>query len=100
MRFADDIDLLGGSEELQQLAKRLEQPDAGYGTEISSDKSQILVNSINGTSIEEVKIRLEQADSATTRLAILGKTPTPIGFSTKIKLYKSLVLSIQTAQWM
>ena len=45
------------------------------------------------TSIEEVKVRLAQALSAMTRRAILWKT-NAISFSTKIKLYKSLVLSI------
>ena len=44
---ADDIDLLGGSEEeLQHLAKRLEKTAAGYGMKISSNKSKILVNSV------------------------------------------------------
>ena len=43
-RFADDIDLLGGSEkELQQLAERLGKTAANYGMEISADKSNILV---------------------------------------------------------
>ena len=47
MRFADDIDLLGGGkEELQQLTERLEKTAADYGMEISSDKSKILVNSV------------------------------------------------------
>ena len=37
----------GGSKgELQQLTERLEKKVAGYGLEISSDKSKILVNSI------------------------------------------------------
>ena len=50
-RFADgryDIDMLGGNaKELQQLAKRREKKTAaGYGTEISSAKSKILVTSI------------------------------------------------------
>ena len=102
MRFADDIDLLDGSEEeLQQLTERLGKTAAGYGMEICSDKSKILVNSIkprpstnmwingkmleevgqfkyigstqtkDGTSIKEVKARLLQAHSAMTRLAIL-----------------------------
>ena len=47
VRFADDIDLLGGSEEeLQRLTERLEKTAAGYGMEISSDTSKFLVNSI------------------------------------------------------
>ena len=43
LRFAEDIDLLGGSEEALQ---RLENTDIGYGMEISSDKDKLLVNSI------------------------------------------------------
>ena len=47
LQFADDIDLLGSSqEELQQLTQILEEIAAEYGTEISSDKSKILVSSI------------------------------------------------------
>ena len=78
--------------------------------EISSDKSKILVNSIkprpstniqvgevdqfkylgstqtkDGISVKEVKIRLAQAHSAMTRLAILWKNKT-ISFPTKIIL--------------
>ena len=46
-RFANDIDLLGGSkEELQQLTQRMEKTAADYGMEISFDKSKILINSI------------------------------------------------------
>ena len=45
--FAEDIDLLRDSkEEVQQLTERLEKAAAGYGMEISSDKSKIFVNSI------------------------------------------------------
>ena len=125
LRFADDIGLLGGSEEeLQQLTQRLEETAAVYGSEISSDKSKILVNSIkptpstntwikkmleevdqfkylgstqtkDGASIKEVKIRLAQVHSALTRLAMLWKNKA-ISFSTMLKLYKSLVLSIFT----
>ena len=47
LQFADDINLLGGSEEeMQQLPERLEKADAAYGMEISSDKSKIPVNRI------------------------------------------------------
>ena len=40
LRFADDMDLLGGSDELQQLTERLEKTAGGYGMEISCDKSK------------------------------------------------------------
>ena len=45
------------------------------------------------TSIKEVKIRRAQAQLAITRLAIVQKNKASC-FPTKIKLYKSLVLSI------
>ena len=100
MCFADDIDLLGGSEEeFQQLTNRLQKTAVGYGMEISSDRSKILVNSIkprkstnicNGKTLEEVdqfkylgstqtkngipikgiKIRLAQAHLARKRLGM------------------------------
>ena len=47
----------------------------------------------DGTSVKEVKIRLAQAHSAMTRLAILWKNKA-ISFPTKIILYRSLVLSV------
>ena len=117
LRLADDIDLLRSSEEeLQQLTQRLEETVAEYGMEISSDKSKILVNSPkprpstnilmngqtlkylgstqtkDGTSAREVKIRLVQAHSSMTRLAILWKNKA-ISFPTKNILHRSLVLS-------
>ena len=47
LRFATDIDLLGGrEEELQQLTDRLEKTAAECGMEISSDKRKIPINSI------------------------------------------------------
>ena len=45
LRFDDDIDLLGSSEEeLQQLTQKLEETAAEYGKEISSDESKIIAN--------------------------------------------------------
>ena len=42
MWFADDIDLLGGSEQkLQQIAVRLEKIPTGYGMEISSGQKKL-----------------------------------------------------------
>ena len=41
LQFADDINLLGGSEEeLQNLIERLDKTAAGYGMEISSAKAK------------------------------------------------------------
>ena len=47
----------------------------------------------DGTPVKETRIRLAQADSAVTRLAILWKNKA-ISLPTKIRLYKSLALSI------
>ena len=65
LRFTDDIDMLGYSEEeLQQLNERLEKTAAGYGIGISCDKTKFLVSSIkprsstniwkNGKTLEDV----------------------------------------------
>ena len=62
MRFADEINLLRGSEEeLQQLAERLEKTVDWYCMESSSDKRKILVKPrfsaniwMNGKTLEEV----------------------------------------------
>ena len=85
MRLADDIDLLGSSEdELQQLTQRL----AEHGIEISSDKSKILVNSIKprpSTNIQMSGQTLEEMD----QLKCLGSTQTKDGTSVKdVKISK------------
>ena len=64
LRFVYNIDLKGGSgEERKQLTERLEKTAIGYGMEISSDKSKIIVHStkprpssniwMNGKGLEE-----------------------------------------------
>ena len=123
LRFADDIDLLGGSnEELQDLTRRLEERAGAYGMEVSTEKSKILVNSTNsvkaeifmngqkleevdafkylgatltkdGRSTSEIKTRLAIATSAMAKLNKIWKSR-EISIPTKIKLYRSLVLSI------
>jgi hypothetical protein len=64
LRFADDIDLMGGSnKELQDLTNRLEDRAGAYGMEVGTDKSKTMVNSttntqaeifVNGQQLEEV----------------------------------------------
>ena len=56
-------------------------------------KYLVSTQTIDGTSIKEVKIRLVQAHLAMTRLAVLWENKA-ISFPTKITLYKSLVLSL------
>ena len=123
LRFADDIDLMGGSEdELQHLTDSLAERSSAYGMEISTEKSKVMINSVNdihaniimngekleevsqfkylgatltkdGTSTKEVKIRIAAATSALARLDKIIKSKN-ISFQTKYKLYKSLVISI------
>ena len=64
LRFADDIDLMGGSNgELQDLTNRLADRATAYGKEVSTEKSKIMINntnklnadiSVNGQTLEEV----------------------------------------------
>ena len=122
LRFADDIDLIAGSnQELQDLTDRLTSRATAHGMEVSSEKSKVLVNTtdkkanivMNGENLEEVdnfkylgatitkdgrsttevKTRLAMATSSMARLFRIWKSK-EISFSSKFKLYKSLVLSI------
>ena len=64
LRFADDIDLMGGSSgELQDLTNRLVDRARVYGMEVSIEKDKIITNStnyigadtnMNGQKLEEV----------------------------------------------
>lgn len=122
LRFADDIDLMASNEtDLQTLTKRLDNAASQFGMEINTEKSQILVNgdaskrtqisvggqvlqeveafkylgvtlTKDGSSTKEVKTRLGMATAALTRLTKIWKST--IDFKVKLKLYKSLVVSI------
>ena len=124
LRFADDIDLIAGSNtELQDLTNRLVESSKAHGMEISQEKSKTMVNSKNndkcakiymdGILLEDVKIfkylgatlKSDGASGnelririATATSAILRLniiwTSTNISFKIKFNLYRSLVLSI------
>ena len=126
--FADDIDLMGGNnDELQELTDRLSNSARECGMEISSEKNKVMVNSIdnttvqismNGQQLEEVmafkylgatltkdgrstaEIKMGLA-IATASMAKLNKiwSSKDISFSTKVKLYKTLVLSTLLYGW-
>ena len=124
LRFADDIDLIAGTEEELQELTTLERRARAYGMEISAEKSKIMVNSriaprstilMNGERLEEVRsfkyfgsIISSEGDStaeirtrinlATSAIARLKKiwSNNNIKTSTKIRLYKSLVVSVLT----
>ena len=122
LRFADDIDLIAGSNtELQDPTNRLVESSKAHGMEISQEKSKTMVNSKNkcakiymdgilledvkifkylgatlksdGASGNELRIRIATATSAILRLNIIW-TSKNIGFKIKFNLYRSLVLSI------
>ena len=123
LRFADDIDLIAKSnQELQELTDRLADRSRAYGMEVSSVKSKVMVNSLdnatanitlNGETLEvvesfkylgstltkdgrtdrEIEIRLAQASAAMSKLSKIWRSSS-ISFKTKIRLYRSLVLSI------
>ena len=123
LRFADDIDLMAGSNnELQVLTTRLADSAGAYGMEVSHEKSKVMVNSRNDTSADiimngqkleevnnfkylgatlskdgsctaEVRIRIATAMAAMSRLSRLWKSSN-ISFTTKYRLYQALVVSI------
>ena len=123
LRFADDIDLIAGSnQELQDLTERLTTRATAHGMEVSSEKSKVMVNSnedkkanivMNGERLEEVekfkylgayiakdghssaevKTRLAMAASSMARLQQIWKS-NDISFTSKFQLYRSLILSI------
>jgi len=98
LRFADDIDLMAGSnQELQELTYSLVHNAGKFGMEVSSEKSKVMVNSVNaatcnitmnnqtleevdkfkylgatisknGSSLPEVKICIASATSAISKL--------------------------------
>ena len=122
LRFADDIDLMGGSNtELQELTNRLTSRAGAYGMEVSSEKSKVMTNSANKTpaqiymngqqleevsafkylgatltkdsrSTTEIKSRLAIATSIMAKLDKIWKNKN-ISFPTKMRLYRALVLS-------
>ena len=83
MRFVEDIDLLGSSEEeLPQLTQRLDETAAEYGMEICSEKSTILVKNIKPRPSTKIRMNgqmLEEVDP----FKYLGYTQTKYGTSEK-----------------
>ena len=122
LRFADDIDLLAGTnEELQELTDKLNKSAAAFGMEISSEKSKVMVNTTrnthasitlngqtldevdkfkylgalitkDGTSDKEIRTRIATASAAMSNLNKIWKSK--IDLRIKIKLYKSLITTI------
>ena len=58
LRFADDINLLGGSSgELQDLTSRLVDGANAYGMGVSAEKSKIMTNSTNSAKHDRPEVR-------------------------------------------
>ena len=123
LRFADDIDVMGGSNgELQDLTNTVVDRATAYGMEGSTEKSKIMSNSTNkinadvsmncqkleemtsfkylgatlckdGTCSAEIRIRIASATAAMARLNKIWRCNT-ITFTSKFKIYKSLVTAI------
>ena len=56
LRFADDIDGLGGEEEeLAKLAECLDKASATYGMEISAEKTKLMTNSTSSINTEKLE---------------------------------------------
>jgi len=108
LRFADDIDLMGGSnQELQALTNNLVDTAGACGIEnssanitmngeileeVASFKYLGLTLTKDGSSTVEVSLRLATASAAMTRLNRIWKSG--ISFITKHRLHRSLVVSI------
>ena len=122
LRFDDDSDgLAGKEEELASLVDRLDKTSAAFGTENSAEKTKLMTNNANGTSIDiringekldevdsfkylgavitdqgskpEVLSRIAQTTAALTRLKTIWSDK-HISLSSKIRLMRSLVISV------
>ena len=123
LRFANDIDLLGGTnKELQDFTDKLVACAGTYNMKVSIEKSKDMVNSTNNCSVDihmngqtleevdkfkylgstvskdgcssaEVCMRIDRALTAMARLDRVCQS-NKISFSTKFRLHKSLVVSI------
>ena len=80
LRFADNIDLMGGNnDEMQELTDRLSNSAREYGIEISSEKSKVKVNSGDNTTVQ-ISMNGQQLEVMTFKY--LGATLTKAGRST------------------
>ena len=105
LRFADDIDLMGSSNnELQELTDRLVTSASAYSMEVSTSSTERIASGItmNGEPLEEVSkdgscaaeihLRIATATAAMARLGRIWKSN--ISFHTKYRLCRSQVVSI------
>ena len=64
LRFADDIDGLGGDEELAKLFERLDEASTAYGMEINAEKTQLMTNETSGIHTE-IKVNGQKLEKIT-----------------------------------
>ena len=65
LRFADDIDGLGGEEEeLANLVERLDKASTAYGMEISAKKTKLMTNNTNSINTE-IKVNGQKLETVT-----------------------------------
>ena len=123
LRFADDIDGLAGTEtELANLVERLDKTSTAYDMQISAEKTKLMTNNINGISSTikvsgekletvqsfkylgaivtdegsrpEILSRISQATGALANLNVIWKNKKKIALNIKIRLLRSLIVSI------
>ena len=79
LRFADDIDGLGGEEEeLANLVERLDKASTAYGMEISTEKTKLMTNNTNGINTE-IKVNGQKLETVTS-FKYLGSIITNVGY--------------------
>ena len=91
LRFADDIELIAGSnDELQTLTNKLSSSASRYGMQISAEKSKIMINSNKSNLNSNIKLYGEKLEEVE-QFKYLGATITKDGSSDseiKIRLAK------------
>ena len=82
LRFADDIDVLAGSEqEFAQLVERIDQTSKAYGMEINDEKTKLMTTNINGIP-KEIKASDHKLQTVT-NFKYLGAIISNAGFKAK-----------------
>ncbi|KAK2174744.1 hypothetical protein NP493_779g00002 [Ridgeia piscesae] len=127
LRFVDDIDgLAGREEELADLVERLDKTSTAFGMQINAEKTKLMTNNTNGFSTDirvngekidcvnrfkylgaiiadegskpEILATIAQATAALAKLKIIWNDRN-IALSSKIRLMRSLVMSIFLYAW-
>ena len=66
LRFADDIDLMGGSNgELQDLTNRLADRATAYGKEVSTEKGKIMTTTSTNNTGTDISMNAQKLEEVT-----------------------------------